>query len=264
MTHPFDRAVALEPVPGGRLRGETSDAYWNMVSPFGGLTAAVALNGILVQRERLGDPVALTVNFVAPMQKGEFFVEPRLVRSNRSTQHWSVQLVQGEEVLTSAIAFFGVRRPTWSLTEAAPPEADAPETGEPFRPPRDAMRWPAMYDIRYVRGRIMQENPDSVTHTWISDAEPRGLDFLSLAAYCDTFAPRMLFRRPVFVPLGTVSFNVYFHADAGELAAQGAEPVLGVARAQVFHKAYFDQEAQVWGRAGKLFATTQQVMWFKE
>lgn len=261
--HAFDEAIALEPA-GERFRGHTHDAYWNMVSPFGGLTAAVALNGLLLQDRRLGDPVSLTVNYVAPIQRGEFFVEPRLVRSSRSTQHWAVQIVQDDEVATSAIAFFGTRRPTWSLTEATPPETRGWEEAVRFQAPRDLMRWPSMYDIRYARGQVRKDNPDSLTHSWISDAEPRVLDYLSLAAYCDTFAPRLLFRRPLFVPLGTVSLNIYFHVDAAELAAHGAGPVLGVAYGQVFHKGYFDQQAQVWGRDGRLLATTQQVVWFKE
>ena len=261
--HPFDQAVALEPTADGRLRGRTSEHYWNMVSPYGGITAAIALNGLLLQQERQGDPVSLTVNYVAPTQPGEFFVEPRLVRSNRTTQHWAVQITQAGEVVTSAIAFFGVRRPTWSMTEAVPP-AVGKEPGTRFQPPRDLMRWPAMYDIRYVRGKMREENADSLTHSWISDAVPRPVDFLSLTAYCDTFAPRLLFRRPLFVPRGTVSLNIYYHVEADELSAQGPEPVLGVAQGQVFHKGYFDQQAQVWGRDGRLLATTQQVVWFKE
>lgn len=261
--HVFDEAAALEPVA-GRLRGHTHEAYWNMVSPFGGLTAAVALNGLLVQSERRGDPVSFTVNYVAPIQRGEFFVEPRLVRSSRSTQHWSVQIVQGDEVTTSAITIFGARRPTWSLTEAMPPQTPGRNEAVRFQPPRNLMRWPEMYDIRYARGQLRADNPDSLTHSWISDAQPRAIDYLSLVAFCDTFAPRLLFRRPLFVPLGTVSLNIYFHVDAAELASHGAEPVLGVAYGQVFHKGYFDQQAQVWGQDGRLLATTQQVVWFKE
>ena len=261
--HAFDEAIALEPVE-GRLRGRTHESYWNMVSPFGGVTAAVALNGLLMQSERIGDPVSFTLNYVAPIQRGEFLVEPRLVRSGRSTQHWSVQIVQAGEVTTSAIAIFGVRRPTWSLTEATPPQARGVEESVRFTPPRDLMRWPAMYDIRYARGQLRQNNPDSLTHSWIRDAQPRPIDYSSLTAFCDTFAPRLLFRRPLFVPLGTVSLNIYFHVDGAELATQGEEYVLGVAQGQVFHKGYFDQQAQVWGRDGRLLATTQQVVWFKE
>jgi len=89
------------------------------------------------------------------------------------------------------------------------------------------------------------------------------LDFASLCAMCDAFFPRMFLRRPRPVPIATVSLNICFHADAQELAAHGTEPLLGVARANVFHEGYFDQEGQLWG-GDRLFATTQQIVWFKE
>jgi len=42
--HPFDAAIALAPAGTDAFSGATHPAYWNMVGPFGGLTAAVALN----------------------------------------------------------------------------------------------------------------------------------------------------------------------------------------------------------------------------
>ena len=121
-----------------------------------------------------------------------------------------------------------------------------------------------MYDIRFALGEVRMENPSSLTHTWIRDAEPRPLDFLSLTAYADTFAPRIFFRRPKLVPVGTVSMNIYYHIDAEDLARHGTEPVLGVAQGQVGYKGYADHEAQLWSGANTLLATTQQMLWYKE
>ena len=45
--HPFDQAIALTPTAEGAYTGATSPAYANMVGPFGGVTAAVALNAVL-------------------------------------------------------------------------------------------------------------------------------------------------------------------------------------------------------------------------
>ena len=84
----FDRAVALAPQPDGSFLGHTSPAYANMVGPFGGITAAQALNAVLQHPQRLGDPVAFTVNFCAAMADGPFTALARPVRTNRSTQHW--------------------------------------------------------------------------------------------------------------------------------------------------------------------------------
>jgi acyl-CoA thioesterase len=265
MDHPFDRALMLERLSSGELRGQTSDAYWNFVSPYGGVTAATVLQAILLHPQRAGDPLALTVNFAAPIQRGDFWITTELVRETRSTQHWAMRIVQGDTraTLVSAIALFGARRNTWSLTEATPPPVMPPDS-VPRLQPAAGMQWPYMYDMRYVRGRLMGENNDSITHAWLRDAEPRPLDFLSLTSLCDAFFPRLFLRRPRMVPVGTVSLNIYFHVDQATVSMHGTEPVLAVAQAQVFGGGYFDQQGQIWGRDTRLLATTQQIVWFKE
>jgi acyl-CoA thioesterase len=261
--HPFDDAIRLEALGDGRYRGRTSEKYWNFVGPFGGITAATALNGLLLREERLGDPLAFTANFMAPIKAGDFEVQTKLVRSNRSTQHWSVQIVQEGEPVLGGVAVFAARRETWALREAVPPKAPPPEECTPFKA-RMGIAWPAMYEMRYARGKFGVENPDSVTHCWLSDNPARPLDFASVTAICDAFFPRIFLRRPQMAPIATVSLNVYFHADTAELQAERMAPVLCVAKAQVFNKGYYDQEGQVWGGDGKLLATTQQVAWYKE
>ena len=173
------------------------------------------LNSLLLRPERLGDPLTLTVNFAGPIKAGEFLIDAKLVRSNRSTQHWAVQLFQGEDrdPLVSAIAVFATRRPTWGLTEAVPPPVAGPQAGEPQGPFAN-LAWPHMYDMRYVRGHTLEQNPGSVTHSWIRDAPPRDMDFASLTAIADAFFPRIFLRRPREVPIATVSLNIYFHVDA--------------------------------------------------
>ncbi|MDQ3270705.1 MAG: thioesterase family protein, partial [Pseudomonadota bacterium] len=99
--HPFDAAVALQPQADGTFLGHTSAAYANMVGPFGGVTAAQALNAVLQHSQRLGDPISLTVNFAAALDDGPFIVSVRPARTNRSTQHWVIEMQQnGETVLT--------------------------------------------------------------------------------------------------------------------------------------------------------------------
>ena len=52
--HEFDRAIALAAQPDGSFLGHTSPAYGNMVGPYGGITAAQALNAVLRHPGRLG------------------------------------------------------------------------------------------------------------------------------------------------------------------------------------------------------------------
>src|SRR5690606_18459364 len=94
--HPFDEAIRLEPLADGEFAGRSSPAYWNMVGPYGGITAAQLLQALMSRPERLGDPVSLTVNFAGPVAEGPFRIRTELMRSNRSTQHWSATLLQGD------------------------------------------------------------------------------------------------------------------------------------------------------------------------
>jgi len=267
-SHPLDQATRLAHSDDGAFAGSTHPAYANMVGPFGGLTAATMLNAALTHPARLGDPVALTVNYAGPIADGPFRIDAVPVRTNRSTQHWSITLSQGDEVATTASAVFAVRRETWSSTEAGFP--DVPPAHELERMPRDrGPAWTNNYEMRFAHGMIFDtsrpaQELDSQSVLWIRDDPPRPLDFVSLAAICDSFFPRIMVRRPYPVPAGTVSITTYFHADAPLLAAQGERPVLGCARATHFGRGYHDQSAEIWSAEGALLATSHQVVYFKE
>ncbi|MBI3095811.1 MAG: thioesterase family protein, partial [Rhodocyclales bacterium] len=69
--HPFDSAIALTREPPDRWLGRTSADYWNMVSPYGGVTAGAMLQAMLDHPERRGTPLAFTLNFLAPIAAGE-------------------------------------------------------------------------------------------------------------------------------------------------------------------------------------------------
>jgi len=267
-SHAFDDAIALQPRADGTFLGHTSAAYANMVGPFGGLTAAQALNAVLLHPQRLGDPISLTVNYAAALADGPFTVIARPARTNRSTQHWVIEIQQQGEAVLTATAFFGLRRATWGVDEQPMPEvprpADVTRAGGPTR-----VEWVKRYEMRFAEGPIPsdwngQEQADSRSRLWLRDDPPRPLDFASLTALSDVFFPRVWRRRPVLVPIGTVSMTVYFHADVAQLQATGTGYLLGQTQAQAFRNGYFDQTAQLWNEAGQLLVTTHQVVYYKE
>ena len=265
--HPFDQALTFEPRGLGHWRAHTSPAYANMVGPFGGTTAALALAGPLRHPQRLGEPISLTVNFAAPVAEGEIDVHAEPARTNRSTQHWLVQLRQQGAVVATATAVFATRRATWSALEAVFPAAPAPQTLARLPPP-ERVRWASAYDMRFVKGALFEQpppaQPDSESLLWVRDEPPRALDFLSLAALADTFFPRVFVRRAAWVPIGTVTFTVYFHADGATLARVGPAHLLAQARSRQFRNGYFDQVGEMWGAGGELLAVTHQMVYYKE
>ncbi|RYF66969.1 MAG: thioesterase family protein, partial [Comamonadaceae bacterium] len=70
--------------------------------------------------------------------------------------------------------------------------------------------------------------------------------------------------RAKHVPAGTVSITTYFHCGTDELAALGTGYLLGRAVGQQFHNGFFDQAAQLWSEGGRLLATSNQIVYFKE
>ncbi|GGC61529.1 acyl-CoA thioesterase [Undibacterium terreum] len=272
--HALDIATAVQRQQDGSFAGSTSAAYGNMVGPFGGVTAATLLQSVMQHPDRLGEPVALTVNFAGPLADGEFTMIAEPVRTNRSTQHWLIRMLQAGATAATATVVTATRRDTWSATELRFP--DVPSAAAIERtPPLERAAWTAQYDMRFVRGGPGADGkwamdagagaePDSVSQLWIRDEPARTLDFISLAAICDAFYPRLFVRRPKWVPVGTVSLTTYFHADSAALAACGTDALLGCARALNFSNGYFDQTAEVWSAAGQLLATSHQVVYYKE
>jgi len=265
--HVFDRAIALAAQPDGSFLGHTSPDYGNMVGPYGGITAAQALNAVLLHPERRGEPVAYTVNYAAPVADGPFTLHARPARTNRSTQHWVIEMLQASQTVLTATAFTALRRETWSAAEHTMPEVPPPsDVALPQEGPR--VEWVRRYEMRFVQGGLptawdAREEAMSRTQLWVRDNPPRPLDFASLTALADVFFPRIWRRRASRVPVGTVSMTVYFHADAAHLAATGSGYLLAQAQAQAFRKGYFDQTAQLWNEAGELMVATHQVVYFK-
>jgi acyl-CoA thioesterase len=263
--HYFDHALQLEPQEEGHYLGHTSEHYWNMISPFGGTTIATALQAILQHPQRLGDPLAMTVNFAGPIQKGALTVHVTPARTGRSTQHWQIEIRQGGDAapLLTGTAVFAVRRETWSDTESRLPDVPGPEKLE--RQARAAhIPFLERYEMRYVDSHPLSGGEDSATQCWINDVPPRPLDFCSIAAFCDTFVPRLFVRKGAPRPISTVTLSINFHVDGQTLQREQSLHAFGKSKANVFRNGYYDQEALLWSRQGTLLATTHQMVWFKE
>lgn len=274
--HPFDKALALQhsDLRVGQFTGATSPDYWNMVGPFGGMTAALALQSVLQHPDLLGSPIALTVNFAAAIEAGAFEVQAIAVRTNRSTQHWTVQISQAgadgmPQVNTTATVVTAVRRETWSQNDLPMPDVPPPDKVSRMSIGPAGVAWIQLYDMRPVSGAVPTMWDGSGEHSetvlWLRDAQPRALDFASLTAMSDMFYPRVWLRRAKVVPAGTVSITTYFHTSAAQLAEVGSGYLLGRASAQQFRNGFFDQTAELWSEeTGALLVTSNQIVYYKE
>ncbi len=266
-SHLFDEATRVT-AGDSRWQGKTSPDYWAFVGPFGGVTAATVLRALVEHPQASGDPLAITVNYCAPIAEGPFDLDVRLAKANRSSQHWTAELSQGGgDAATLATAVFAERRPSWSHQPAAMPDARPFDEVRPH--PYTSMSWPRQYDFRFIEGWPQSgAGPASAPHSafsklWISNSKPRTVDMLSLLSMSDAFFGRVFLARGELVPFGTVSLTTYFHVSRDELAQENITHVLGVADAKVFNRSYQDQHGELWSPSGKLLATTTQIAYFK-
>lgn len=269
MSHPLDRALALTPVAEGLFRGHTSPDYWNMVGPYGGITAAICQRAVLDDPRHIGEPLSLTVNFCAAIAEGPFTVAVDFVRTGRTTQHATIQLRQPdrddptrEAVMIQAMAVLGVRREVWRLLQAPRPEAP-PADQLTRREVRAGIRWLERFDSRHVKPLLTPPAPGEVQLNRVRDDPPRPLDYPALASLADSFFPAIYPLIGKRVPIATVSMNTYFHIDAAGLAAVGSDYLLGATLSQVYEGGFFDCESQLW-HDDRLIATSQQVVWYRE
>ncbi|MFT4240930.1 MAG: thioesterase family protein [Acidovorax sp.] len=271
--HPLDEALQLAASAPGQYQGQTHPGYWNMVGPFGGITAATLLQAVMQHPDRLGEPLSLTVNYAGALAAGPFSVQATPVRTNRSTQHWTLSILQAgadgaQVVTTTATAVTAARRETWSVSDLPMPSVQPPAQHATVPPQVGTIEWLNRYEMRPIAGFIPEawdgSGDHSLSQLWMRDAPPRPLDFCALAALADLFFPRVWLRRARHVPAGTVSITVYFHASSAQLQATGTGYLLGQARGQEFRNGFFDQTVQLWNEAGLMLATSHQIVYFKE
>ena len=267
--HPLDRATLLEDAGQDVRRGQTSEDYWAFVGPFGGASAALLMRAVMEHPARICEPLAQTVNYCAPLAKGEFTLAARAARTNRSTQHWTLELKQGGETVLTGSMVTAERRETWSYAPASPPPVASPETLPRYGMPGRRPAWIDRYEFRFAAGAPdVGRDPagpasSSLSHLWLRDSPPRPLDHVALAGLADAFFARIFHARRQMVPFGTVSLTTYFSGTKDEIAEQGDAALLGVADAKRYHRSYFDQSVELWSTKGTLLATGVQVCYFK-
>lgn len=266
--HPLEAATALT-WHGDHWVGHTNKEYWAFLGPYGGATAAVLLRAALDHPDRIGDPLALTVNYCAPVAEGPFDVAVCASRTNKSTQHWSIELTQnGGEAIATATAVFAKRRPGFTYAPVAMPQAPKPADVPTFNL-SPSPSWVDRYEMKFISGlpklgRTPHAEPQSPeTMLWLRDAEPRPLDVLSLASMSDAFIGRIFQVLGVFVPFGTVTLTTYFHCAADETAVPDGW-VLGHADAAIFRGGFADQTVRLWAPDGRLLASGIQATYFRD
>lgn len=214
--------------------------------------------------EHRGVPLSLDALFMGPMDDDLLEVRVYPVRQNRSVGFWRSEVWQKGRICAQAQVALSMERNSVVLQDALFPQVPAPEDVPLYVNPRTPVAWVDQYVFRAVSGMLFSQAESMDARLWIRDAEPRPLDALSLAAMCDTPFPSPWIRLAGQVPVSTVSYSVYFRANAEDYAEAGSGFCLIDTRASLARGGYVDQYSTVWSRSGRLLGQTQQMLWMAD
>ncbi len=259
----FDETLALEAIGPGSWRGHAHALFEAFNGMFGGWTVALLLKAIISDPAATGSAIAMTVNFIAPVQPGsDLRLHTTCIGAGRSLAHWRCDLVDEASgtLLATALVILGNRRESDRYTEGTMPDIAPPETLLPFRPPLPNK--PPL-EIRNRAGGLTFNQGHTRTLGWEKETSGRPIDVLTLALVSDGGMPRISTISPARRLSATLALSVYFLASEAELAACGDDFILSDMIATRIEQSIVGTRKTMWSRAGTLLATSEQVCWFR-
>ncbi|MDP6946816.1 MAG: thioesterase family protein [Myxococcota bacterium] len=225
---------------------------------FGGLVVGALLHAFTETLEAPDfSPRSLTVHFCSPGKAGPAQCRVKVEYRGRSGAQLTGCVVGDNQVIATGSAFFGLSRPSkmkWSTDER--PQIAGPRTFSraPWLPALPAFC--KQIDYRYAFGTAPYGGGDeAVMGGWSRPAEGGVLDYPTLAALLDVWAPPALARISTFAPAATIDLTTHF------LAPPPAEPdafVLHHCTAPTMGGGYAETLGTAWSEDGTLLARTRQ------
>ena len=159
--HPLDEALALTSSAPGQFTGQTHPGYWNMVGPFGGVTAATLLQAVMQHPTGWATRLSLTVNYAGALTAGPYTgCRPRPCAPTAPPSTAPLTILQADAegaqvVTTTATAVTGPCAATPGARAMCPcPPCPAPRPSPPSNPARSrGMAQPLAKCARHRRHR---------------------------------------------------------------------------------------------------------------
>jgi acyl-CoA thioesterase len=232
--------------------------------PHGGYLAAMLLRALI---DTVDDPArsprSLTIHYASPSEPGPAVIHTVIERQGRSLSTLSARLEQNGVVRALALAAFSV---PWKATDAnALPMPELPG------PDLERRSTPHLFDGAppFTRQLVLQPRRGAIPFTgadapmeiggWIALPEPRPVDALSLALFCDAWFP------PAFIALSapavspTVDLTIHFRRPLPAEERDPEEMCLSLFTTRVLHEGFFEEDGVVWGADGTVLAQSRQL-----
>lgn len=210
MSTPFtDLTQSMQTQADGSQTVAIPEGWSQGQSTYGGLTAALGLQGVLNANDDLPPLRSALVNFVGPAA-GEVVVRTDIVRQGRSMTVAGADLLGERGLATRSTFSFGVARESlFDETHLPAPDLVGPEDADadfqgPHRP-----TFTQYFEARLAQGGRPGSGSAQTNHyLWVRFRETLTPSVVSMLALADMPPPAIVPRFPVPKPISTVTWMV--------------------------------------------------------
>lgn len=266
----FDEATTVTSVIPGRYKAQVLPEWFGGAGPSGGYLAAILLRALVdtvAEPERR--PRTLSCRFLSSSANGDADICVTTRKSGRRVSYLEASLEQDGKPCVLASATFAVAADSgMDYCDAVMPDVSAPED-LPLRPcvPPD----PPLFSRLHMRDAFSSTgscgqasksvrcllDASACAGGWIRLKQPRVTDVFALCLYADAWLPSPTHRLGKMPLAPTLDFTVYFREPVTD--DSGADDFsLVVATSLCAHEGYFEEDAVVWSRRGRLLAQSRQ------
>lgn len=233
---------------------------------WGGFPIGLCLTIVQAEPEARGEPLSISLTYVAALREGPVEIRTRRLRQGGSVGVWSLELgaLGSDEVCVQAIVTMAKRPPTPPFAFARMPETpmpeDLPELVNPFGTQHFGGR---AFERRTSETFPIQPAESSRSLAWVRP-KLASWDKPLLGMLADNSPPRAFYALGHKVMTTTLTLTVYLHATTEEVLAAGDDFLLVDYEGRVGGGGASDERSSYWRRDGKLLATSEQLVWYRE
>jgi acyl-CoA thioesterase len=232
--------------------------------PHGGYLAAILLRALTATVEDPSrSPRSLTIHYASAPQVGPVEILTTVERQGRSLSTLSARMEQAGRVTALALAAFSVPWEAPSANELPMPDLAPPDT--------ERRSTPKLFEgaPEFTRQLVMQPRVGAVPFAgsgapmqiggWIGLPEPRQVDALALALFCDAWFPPSFIALDAPAISPTVDLTVHFRQAISECDCDPAALCLSVFETRLLHDGLFEEDGVIWAPDGTVLAQSRQL-----
>ena len=235
---------------GGAFKGRVAENWLQGRTVYGGMTAALCLEGALKAFPDLPPLRSAQISFIGPAE-GELDVAPAILRQGKSVTFVNADIIGDKGLAARAVFAFGAARLSIFNTHfTPPPPLPDPSAANRFFPSDDAgPGFARNFDVRLAKGGVpLTASKETDHYLWIRHRDRRAETLSGLLALADMPPPAVFPMFPHFAPISTMTWSLNFLTDHPQTEDGWW---LLESRAENAAEGYSSQDMFVWNAKGE-------------